>query len=357
MKQKFWTEYWYTNGRDAWLFDTQNHLLYKADIGDKTMDCISEIPVNDNHERQFSYIYCDDYKVYLLPDFDNRILVFDIESKAWKECEIQSNELNRRLRCTDCWAEGDEFIIYASGMKGIIYFNFKEMSIKEFVPILCDEEERLWDDKVVKDEKRIIIPSRDKGVIYELDIDTKKTKKYLIDSGGVGFGAIARVNADICITNNINQLFVIDLNTLQMRKRLSLPIEANDKEKPTFSQACFINDKLWLFPCEDDNVICVYDGYNDVEEVKIPGKEITIEQLDKLQIGSRYSLNYIRNDRYIGLYINATGCTIELDTATHKSEVTAYEIAGGYDIVKKGYAKRTLNEKPGFKFNDFLEII
>ena len=52
----FWTEHWHVENDKAWMFSAEYNILCEAEFNNKKIKVIDKIPVEQDEERQFSYI-------------------------------------------------------------------------------------------------------------------------------------------------------------------------------------------------------------------------------------------------------------------------------------------------------------
>ena len=120
---------------------------------------------------------------------------------------------------------------------------------------------------------------------------------------------------------------------------------------PTFAYSVDLGGYIWFIPYLANKIVYVEKSTHIVRELKAEDELETNESLRaRNAIGEKYVLEYIRENRYIGIFSNKNKNIIEIDTK--EQEINLKNFHFSYDCMRK--RKVVIVENDRFTINDYF---
>lgn len=300
----FWSEHWsIDSNNNAWVFSAQYNALCHINMENNVVRYIGRLPVSFDGERQFSYSICSGDNVFFLPDQSTQIAIYHKDNGRFSTIDLSGMMASGRLRCTDAKLIDNKLWVYSSGCRLFMCIDPRNEKIEKICSVGGDT--LLWDYEIVWNDKNAYFTSRNASRIFRFNTETQKIYTYDFEQINEKFRTIQICDDKLYISGESGNLYCIDKEKMEYCECINVNINRSNGYPYLYS--CFLNGKLWLIPYESDKML-----YMDMKSRKI---ECLMDFSNgKQQKDACYGLNYIRDDRFIGISKFYSGQILEIDT-------------------------------------------
>ncbi|MBD5489837.1 MAG: WD40 repeat domain-containing protein [Lachnospiraceae bacterium] len=317
-----WSDGWWLEGDQAWFVDGWRNILFYVDL--KCGECkkVSDIPsINGWKYRENPYCVKWGTDIYCIPGCRDRIWIYSLDNNAFTKLDIVG--LEQHQWGNQVWVWGSIlFIVVGNGNK-IIEVDLNRRVIVNCY-IICE------DDNIIRSvlaEKKIYALSSEYNRIYQFDLLTKEVKTYMLPGIKKRLFTICFDGEKFWFSGYHKEVYTWDKEKNKctiIRFPENFNGDSRDKkiesvadncELPVFSRAVAVGGYIWFIPFHAENKII----YIDKETARVYAFEIFEE--DKVSILIKkpwgiadYLLEYVRDDRYIGLFSANNSRILEIDT-------------------------------------------
>ncbi len=318
---------WYLDGCIGWFVACVTNILYKYDIQRNVLYIVSSIPTrnqgpyqNPNCVKSGDYIYC-------FPEFESSIWCYHLVSKQWTEIRL-------------CEKRNEPAMTFLLGeYKGVCYFfscttkklhgiNLKSGVMKSYsmdVNVVCAY---YIHGKVSNGKIYLVIGGT---TIYEYDLETHCQKKYeFADLDDILFrieieednfwiiGKKRRVYTWERGEDKLTALTEFPSNILlydfEKKKRIE-EFDDNAEGLFVFNSIHCLKDKIWLIPLSANSILYFDKKDMHIRTFEINDEEETEETMELIRrrVASKFTLLYIWQERYMGVYSYKNKRLIEID--------------------------------------------
>lgn len=334
-----WSDNWWIENDKAWFCAGEMAALFCVDMNSGQCEFVARIPecVFNNFRL---YSYCIKFKncIFCLPNIGNYIWCYDLGRALWEKIEA-GNEKQIFIRMDIHKYCFEKLWLLESEAGEIFEFNMQKRVIEKKYE-LSQHDDLVFNEYVLV-EKELFCVAGDK--IYCIDIvngDTciykindVKTELYNICYDGFNFW-LSGYCKEIYIWNPIQGLvktiteFPEQFGIYLFNSNSSVQLDYNSfysGEFPFFSTSVSLGKYIWYIPLQSSEII-----YIDKETYKMHILELEEERENEESLKRafclRYLVQYIREDRYIGLYSLKRCLIFEIDTLELCIKIKNYEL-------------------------------
>ena len=326
MKTKWieWSDNWWVERNEAFFLIEKGGVLFRVDMNSQECNFISQIPGYDL-DHSFSNIYCLKYEdvIWAIPAKEHAIWYYSLGEKTWGMIPIHFD--HRLAVWMDSYEKnGSELWLIDCGGNKFFKISLSEKKLeKEYV---CSYQGLAFTARHIVFDHKLYCVVENK--IYGFDCITEKEMLYeipglsedlfLISHDGNNFWLSTRSdNNNIFVWNpKRNAIKEIEVSFSESRS-VYLENRWTIYDSPRYMYSIVLGQYVWYIPmqCNTPIVYISGEGY-DVHIFDIGEELDTDETLKKRRYAFKYSLLYVCEERYIGLYSFKNSDIFEIDTYT-----------------------------------------
>lgn len=306
----FMSGHWCVNENEAWAFSSMFNFVCKVDLVNGVIEYVDRIHISgEENEDMFCYIEKWGNKLLLFPDKYDKVAVFDQTKLTWSEIPLGNSS---RIGCTDCLIVENTVYIYSAYSGKFFCIDLEKEKLVDTIQISTGEKEMLWDLEIAKGDDIIWTSVRNSPTLYRCALKSKEVKKMRIDSKAGGMRAITYMGDKVVAEDSDGVFYIINDSDMSIEKKIYTLRKTYINEKFThpYEYIMYINDKLWLIPYDRKELVYI-NGYNF--EIGYINSDICGINNEK-----QMSINYVRDNNYIGLSSQKSKTLFELDTVGMK---------------------------------------
>lgn len=325
-----WADNWWIEERRAWFVEGINNILFCLNLDTNKCEFMACIP-DENSDALLLNPFCVKCgkDIFCLPGCGEYIWIYDLESQQFSRISIDNPS---RLQLTfDFWIYNDKIFAVSGELKKILEIDVETHEINNYYEVF---EESGWARSTMVDNI-VYSVSITANKIYQFNLETKKTEKtllaeitkklYTICVDGekfwmCGYGREIYVwerKEDRLITiNDFPKDFGIYHFYQSMQETQDI-LDCGRKEYdlPTFLYSVLAGNYIWFIPFQTNRIIYINRESYELSVFEINEEKETKESLllANRVLGSKYLLEYVKNNRYIGLYSVKNKRILEID--------------------------------------------
>lgn len=327
MKNKFvWSDNWCIEDETSWFVDGEHNILLKLDL--KTNECnfVVEVPCNGkNGFRLNPRCIKVENDIVCMPDMGDSIWVYQLESAEFKRIAI-NNPNDKRLSIGNFWIYNKKIVAVSMGLNQIIEIDIQTKKIDNYYNL----NEQI--STSIKIDDSIYCVSPISNCIYQFNLVTKKCLNHVLPSKIPGIYTISYDGENFWLSGYCKEIYIWnrEKNILKIldnfpeqfgiynykgNKSNIVDCALKHYDVPIFLSSIPIGQFIWFIPFQTNKII-----YIDRDTYNINSFEIVEEDENEYSIASnrlkhKYLVEYILEDRYIGLFSLKNNCIFEIDTA------------------------------------------
>lgn len=332
---------WHIEDNKAWFIDPNYNNLHCVDLD----SCKCEFEVKIPYEGSSGYrmnqrcIKCGD-SFFCMPDVNKSILVYQRNGKRLDEIIIDNPD-NVRLGIYNFYLYEDRIFALSNGLKKLIEIDVNKKRIENYYSFDVDELKAV----VTLSGTKILSLSNQSRQIICFDMMNKKTVSYMLPDIGKKFYQICFDGEKFWLGSYYKEVYIWnqETNTIEavggfpegfgIYKNVDnenseddiLDCETDEYDVPTFSYAVAVEGYIWFIPYHTNQILYVDKNTYEIKELKIEDEiETRLSIMTRDFAQNRYKLEYVREDRYIGLFSHKNRFIFEIDTKEMKARRCDY---------------------------------
>lgn len=316
------SEHWYIENGIAYFIDTYGNRLCSYNFTSITLSILGDIPLGEG--TNISYSVCVKYEnsIFCFPYKGMDILIFDIDKKIWSVLEVRKDDLEY-LGIMGVGKVAPYLYAYMVNINDVMILNLetKKYSFWESSTLLEGSiYEFFFENNILYSFPVCLAKCIKKYIhIWNLADRSKRTLElpHQIDrldtiSFDGEFFWISKPK-EVYRWNPITHELIALHNFPSEFKIKSSPQTNGGKNVPSgFTKAIFLQRQVWFVP-HMSNPICVLNVNTEKWKLLRIGL-CSLTKKEMVDKPNQYIVQYIREGRYIGLWIKASEQCIEIDT-------------------------------------------
>lgn len=308
-----WSAGWWFEGDKAWFVDEVSNTLFCVDL--KTGECekVNCIP-NSGEGTYCQNPYCAKCgrDIYCIPGYGGGIWIYNLDDNTFTEVDIDRPE--QHLPGSQFWIWGEILFIVMANWNKVIEVSISQKRITNYY-IIC-ENDCVRRSVLVGD--KIYAVSSESGRIYQFDILTKEVKVYIHSDITKKLFAICFDGEKFWLGGYQRDMYIWDkekdtLTTISFPDDLKIG-NIDDYQLPMFGKAVAVGEYIWFIPIRAEKIIYVNSGTMVWFVFEICDEDKICISLQKFRGIPNYIYQYVRDDRYIGVFSARNGRIFEIDT-------------------------------------------
>lgn len=322
----FWSEHWYIEGNEAWFVGGRVKALFKVDLVKNDCRLISIIPDLDMYKYR-SYPGCVKYenKIFCLPYDSDIIWIYNLLQDDWRKINV-FNSKKEWIGIWDFWRRGEELWCIAKGVRQVIKINLKKESVEQYWDISQLPDELIGGSIMVGND--IFIVSHTRSQIYIFNICSHQIKLCIIPDIGDKLSTITfdGKNFLLCGYRKAVYLWNREQNTMRIITEFPDKFGTYSKEGETkefwdhealaFFYAKCMGENIFFLPLRVNQVLYFNKNTYEAHSLEIQGEDEMPQELknEARPMKDKYSFEYIRENRFLGVYSFKNQIVFEIDT-------------------------------------------
>lgn len=333
---------WWIEKDKAYFCGTRVSALFCVDMNSLQCEIISWLPEN-NRIDFFVHPYCIIYKdtILCLPGTGNKIWSYDSINGVWEKTEIENQ--GQLFISIKSYRQTDGRIWLSEYDTGKILQVNLDRKIVEKEYHLPKGEKSIYYGEYVVVQNKLYITGGDR--VCCIGIDNEEINVYKIPGIKAELHTICHDGVNFWLSGYCKEIYVWNpqqgiVNVLtefpeqfgiyhfHQKPDIDYTIFSNPVDESSFFGYSFLLGKyIWFIPTQSNGII-----YVDRETYKVSFLEIEEEQETKESLEREYTnkflFEYIREDRYIGIYSIQNQQIFEVDTVMLCVKYKDYELSG-----------------------------
>lgn len=359
-----WSDNWYIENNKAWFVDGYFNILSCLDLESNECTYVAEVPsLSSNKFRQNPRCIKIDSEIFCMPDLADSIWVYNLENLSFNEIKIK-NQSGERLSVTGFWKVNNKLFVLSVGLKKMIEIDIKKKSIDNYY-ILCDAKDEMV-AKNVRVGMDIYFVSAGSNQIYQFNLESRKTSVYTIPKINDRLYAISYDGCKFWLSGYHKKIYIWDKknNSTEILENFPkgfgvydfsgereniLDCEAEVFDFPAFIDIEAVGQHIWFIPFQTNEILYVDKDTYQIDILEMKEEKETKQSLSMRHMETKYLMQYVTEDSYIGLFSLKNNYIVEINTV-EKNEIIR-KCSCDYEYLKKIISAMgpVLNEKNRFE--------
>ncbi len=324
--QFVWSDGWYIEGDRAWFIGGREGILFCLDLETKKCEYVAEIPEKIRAFRIISRCIKCENNIFCMPDRGNSIWVYDLICRNFKEINIYNPE-NVRIEIAGMWKFENRIFAVSYGMGQMIEIDSEQKVIVSYHMLGGSEELVTYTIRI----NNGIYSLYGSGKVYIFDMETKETVMYKLPYINRRFHSLCMVGNKFWLSGYCKELYLWDKENNSISIKGGFPYEfgiydySRDTvgkidcktakyETPAFSYSIVVGGRVWFIPNQTNQILYMDQDSDKLYTFKIKEENETRQSLLENEYGAKYLLEYVIDERYIGLFSLKNKKILEIDT-------------------------------------------
>lgn len=276
-----------------------------------------------------TYSICKKYKnkLFCFPVYGDKIWIYHIEEKIFSKIDDPSFFDSDYLLMYEPFVYNHYLYVLSRKKCAVVEIDPEQECIHSVISI--PKEIGAVGSNCIQDGNKLYCSSIDKGVLCQIDLDTKQIELYEIPYMEKGINTISMESADkfwlsgrdkqICIWDKQSQKSIVLTDFPEefgiyrdIDGKLEIDYEKKVSEDFLFIGTVNIENYMWFIPYRSNKILYVDKDTHKISVLEIPDEQECVDGW-KRYLKHKYLINYIRENRYIGLYSTKNGYLFEID--------------------------------------------
>lgn len=337
----FWSDNWWIENDMAWLLpgNGQCNALLQMDMKKHQCNFIAELPegIVNGFRLNPRCLKCGN-EVFCMPDTSSYIWVWRLEVAQFQKIRIL-NPNKKRVSIVNFWKCGKYIFAVAIGLKQVIKINIQEKRIENYYDLCNDVDEKI--SLSIKVDEHIYIVSSVSNRIYQFDINTEDCITYTIPNVVGGLRTICSDGMNFWLSGYRKEIYIWnkESNTTEIIDNFPpqfgiynfcgtnepfVNYDIVQYNTPTFVDSIILGEYIWFIPFQTNNIIYIHRETHEISVFEMDGEDETEKSINENTMKHKYLLEYVKDNRYIGLFSLKNNCILEIDTEINRMERKSY---------------------------------
>ena len=343
LNDMIWGDNWHIEEERAWFVDGQRDRLCYVDLKLNKYEYITDIPNTElNKHRLNSMCLKIENEIYLMPIYGRKIWIYNLDNSQFEQIVI-NNPDNVCLKIYNFWIYGDKIYALSIGLQKIIEVDIRRKVISNYFMLHGLDELDIENETGIRVGEDIYYASSETNCIYQFNLESKQITTYVVPMVEGGFYTISYDGRLFWLSGCCKEIYIWDKENNSTKVSNDFPqnfgiydFRGNSEDildctaviydDNTFVRSMQVGNYIWFIPWRTNKVIYVDTETYQISAFEIAGEEENRESLLKHCISQKYIVQYIREDRYIGLFSLKNNYIIEIDAVEKRVEKKPYSL-------------------------------
>lgn len=329
-----WSDNWWIEGDKAWFCAGEINAVFCVDMISQRCEFVAQIPECALKDfRLYPFCIKREKIVYCLPDIGNMIWYYDIEQMHWGRIEIG----NKARMCvnTDSYAQTDKYLwLLEEKTCTVLKINLEKKVLEAEYSDLCSSDvgSAIFGSEYILVNNIIYFSYNMK--IYSFNTKDEKLLVYEVPEIGVELFCICYDGTNFWLNGYSKEIYVWNpeygiVKTLNVCSD-KIVTDGSECEKgilPFLFHFVSLKNYIWCIPFELSDIMYIDKNTFEISFLSIEEEQQSIESVKDNLIGHKYLVEYVRENRYIGVYSLKNQCIFEIDTLELCVEKKKYKLS------------------------------
>lgn len=318
-----WSDGWWIEGSNAWFVCGMSNTLFGVDLNTGRCEEIVYIPGPDDCTYRLTpFCLKYDRDIFCIPGKGQNIWIYNLDNTQLVPISIDKPE-GLQL-ASQFWIWKDSVLIVPANWSKIIEVSISQKTIKNYYTVCTEDTIK----KGVLRGDNIYMVSSGSSKIYQFDIVTKKTRVHILPCAEKIFSTICFDGKRFWMSGYQKEVYIWEKESNKFMTIDHFPADFSLKDitknddinlgctnRPVFKYSVVAGGYIWFIPIQADKIIYADKGNATLFSFEIYDEEETEESifLNQMWTIANYLLEYVRDDRYIGLFSAKSGRILEID--------------------------------------------
>lgn len=329
---------WWIEKDKAYFCGAGISVLFCVDMNNlqcEAVACLPKCELVDFRVHSYSIKYKD--SIICLPGKGKYIWFYDIKKNTWEKLEIEHEE--RLITSIVSYRQNDGriwLIEYNSGK--IFQVNLEERTVEKEYHILQNDK-RIYCGEYIILQNKIYMTGVNK--VFCIDIDNEDITTYNIIGLKSGLHTICHDGFNFWLSGYCKEIYIWNpeqgivkvitkfpeqFGFYHFHKRPYIDRDSFFSDDNFFEYSILLGEHIWYIPIKSNGIIYVDKGTYEVHYLEIEEERETKESLER-EYACKFLLEYIREDRYIGIYSIMNHFVFEIDTVELRVKYREYKLS------------------------------
>ena len=331
---------WSIDDKKAWFVGEDYNILFCAEMDSRKCDFEVKIPYKGSRAYRMTprCIKCGDY-IFCMPDDGECILVYRCSSKEFSEIKIDNPD-KVRLSIAYFWLYEDKIFAFSIGLKKLIEIDVSSKGINNYYSF----DVSVMPAIAVSGTKIYSILNQ-AGPLMCFDMMNRESVSYMLPDIGKKFYTICFDGEKFWMSGAYKEVYIWnqEKGTIETiggfpkdfgiyktidngnGEEIVLDCESEEYDVCAFAYSVAVEGYIWLIPCWTNKILYVNQNTYEIKALEIEDEDETALSVKRPNFFSgRYILEYVRENRYIGLYSCKNKRVFEIDAGEIKVKECNY---------------------------------
>lgn len=313
----------------VWFVSEDYNILFCAEMDTGKCDLEVKIPYKGSSSYRMTprCIKCGDY-IFCMPDDGECILVYRCSSKEFSEIKIDNPD-KVRLSIAYFWLYEGKIFAFSIGLKKLIEIDVSRKEINNYYSF----DVSVMPAIAVSGTKIYSILNQ-AGPLMCFDMMNRESVSYMLPDIGKKFYTICFDGEKFWMSGAGKEVYIWnqEKGTIETiggfpkdfgiyktidngnGKEIVLDCESEEYDVCAFAYSVAVEGYIWLIPCWTNKILYINQNTYEIKALEIEGEDETALSVKRPNFFSgRYILEYVRENRYLGLYSCKNKRIFEID--------------------------------------------
>lgn len=336
---RYWSDNWIIDGDKIWFMAGDADYLFCIDKDTKESVFVSEIP-EDNPVGFRGHPRCikNGEQIFCLPDRGENIWRYDILCSLWEMIPVKNTE-GVRLCCRNAWFIKDRLYAVSIGLRKLLELDIRTCKISYYG--ICADAKQSVSRSVLKDGCIYAVCSNP-AAVYKFDCLNKKAEMHLLPEINDQLGTICFDGKNFWMSGGKKRIYIWEEETgkcvvldgfpdsfgiynFSGKYEDVLNCEVETAHVPLFIGSASVGRYVWFVPFQTNEILYVDKDDFSINVFHLEHETQTKEDMSTQLLAGKYLLEYVRDDRFIGLYSLKNRWIVEIDSRELQYRVMDYK--------------------------------
>lgn len=335
-----WSDNWHIEGNQAWFMAGWLDLLFQFDFHTKETTLVDWISSQKECKfRQHPRCIKRGNVILCLPDEGTDIWFYHLSDQTWTYVSVENPD-SLRLGCYQAWCVNRQVFIVSTGLKQMIELDLEKEEITGYYDFPVKGQSQISESIQIGSSIYTVVSSPVR--ICRFDWEDKSIKLYEVPEIQDFIRTFCFDGHRFWMTGTTKNIYIWEEETGNVtclndfppdfgvwnfkgnRENLLNPVEKSENG-PLFLFSLSAGKFIWLIPFQTNEILYIDRDTFQVKKFPVKGEEQTENDINNQLLQHKYLLEYVRENRYIGLFSLKNKWIFEIDSVNLTYEIMNYK--------------------------------
>ncbi|MCI9048748.1 MAG: hypothetical protein HFG71_16155 [Hungatella sp.] len=336
-----WSDNLELRDNTGWFGGGEINALFQADFVSEKYKLLT--PFEDDKilgVRRYTICKWLHNKVFCFPIYGDYIKVYHLDQCIWSQIDIENPEDVQRMRFSDALIYDGKIYGFTRGLRAIVEIDPEREELCNYIYI--PEDLGMLSSNCLQHHNLIYCIFGSSRSLCEINVETEEINLYDVPFDVKGINTINLVGEEEFWFSGFEKIIYIWNKRTDRKTTLYLPKEfgnyrvddnkklildygSMENEDVIFIKSIDLGDNIWFIPFRSNNIVYVNKKTYEMAMLEIDGEKEDCDSWNR-KMNHKYLVEYIRDERYIGLYSLKKSGLLEIDTHTYSVREKRFEL-------------------------------